>query len=145
MPSVKIDVVADTHEVTELISKLIKRMEDPSPFIKEVIRYVKAVTMQMFHGARPDNTEVRGVTWPKLMKSTVKAKRATGTYRRPLVGTGAMRDSVKVLYQTKSGFVYGTTLRSKGGFPYPAAHNTGGSVEGRPPQRAIRHGYDDPL
>jgi phage gpG-like protein len=132
---VKINYIADTREVTNLISKLLRRMKDPSPFIKEVIRYVKAITMKMFRGPRPDLHEVRGVTWPKLMKSTLKAKRAAGFPNRPLVRTGKMVDSIKVLYKSKTGFVYGTEVKSSKGFPYPAAHNAGGPVEGRPPQR----------
>jgi len=134
MTGVKIQVIADTKEVTRMVSRLIRRMENPTAYVANVIRYVKAVTNLMFR-KRPDNAPVRGESWPKLSESTLKRKISLGQPRRPLIATSTMFESIKVLYKSKFGFIFGTKLVSKDGFPYPAVHNVGGSIPGRPPRR----------
>ena len=127
-------VSIDTRNVTKMLVGLLVKMENPSPFVNDVLRYVKAVTMMMFR-KRPDNAPVRGVSWPKLAKTTLRQKITLEQARRPLIATGAMRESIRVLYKIKTGFVYGSLLRSADGFSFPAAHNVGGSTPGRPPKR----------
>ena len=55
---------------------------------------------------------------------------------RPLVRTGKLRDSLAVSGAVKiypRGLVYGTTLRSRKGFPYPGFHQVGDNrVPARP-------------
>ena len=130
----------DSKEVEKMLNMFMSKVKNPKPLMKVVQRYVKAVTMKMFSGPRPDTSEVRGVKWPELADKTRWAKAAAKKrgkaieITRPLVRTGAMRDSIKVLREDEQGgFVYGTTVRSKKGFLYPGIHNTGGNPN--PPQR----------
>ena len=133
-------VEIDSKEVEEMLNMFMSKVKNPKPLMKVVRRYVNAVTMKMFHGPRPDTGGVRGVKWPKLAESTRWAKAAARKRgaaietNRPLVRTGEMRDSIKVLREdAQGGFVYGTNVRSKKGFLYPGIHNTGGNPN--PPQR----------
>ena len=54
---------------------------------------------------------------------------------RPLVLTGALRDSLKVINRSARGFVYGTNLKGKGGFPYPGIHQVGSAKNNLPARR----------
>jgi len=137
------DITVDDRQVQKMIGNLLNKVERPKPLMSKIERYVNAITFQMFDGKRPDTSGVRGVKWKKLAPSTIKQKKAlakrgglaSGTApRRPLVRTGKMRDSLKVLKRSDRGFEYGTRLKSKKGFPYPGVHNAGGK-NGRPPQR----------
>jgi len=139
-----VNITMDDREVQRMLGRLLNKIERPAPLMKQIQRYVNAVTMKMFRGKRPDNSEVRGVKWGKLSPMTIKNKKAAGkrgviaagaSPNRPLVRTGKMRDSLRVLESSSNGFVYGTKIKSKKGFPYPAAHNVGGKKTGRPPAR----------
>lgn len=126
------------EEVQKLLNKLIKRLSKPQKLIRQMERYVHAITLKMFHGRRADTMGVRGVNWEKLTPSTKKQKAALAKrgmaveINRPLVRTGKMRDSIGVIKKGLKGFVYGTEVRSNSGFPYPGAHQAGG---GNLPQR----------
>ena len=130
----------DTREAERMLSSLLDRVNRPKRLMQAMSRYVNSVTFQMFSGRRADTSGKRGVKWPPLSQETIMAKRAALARGaaieedRPLVRTGKMRDSLKVLERADKGFVYGTRLRSKKGFSYPAIHNTGGSGS-KPPQR----------
>jgi len=120
----------ETREVNEMINKLLNRVERPRPLLKNVQRWIHSLTMSMFRGRRPDNTMVRGVRWPHLAESTIKAKRAKmargrAIAERPMIETGRLRDSIKVLGETDRGFLYGSRAKSKGGFSYGGHHNKG--------------------
>ena len=121
----------ETREVNEMINKLLNKVERPKPLLKKVQRFIHYLTMKMFRGVRPDTRGVRGVKWPKLAKSTIKAKKAKVASgkaiasHRPMVETGYLRDSIKVLGQTDKGFLYGSRAKSKGGFSYGGHHNKG--------------------
>jgi phage gpG-like protein len=130
----KFSVDYETRQVTAMTARLTRRMENPRPFVRMVERYIKAVTVQMFR-RRPDRAPVRDVKWPALADSTWKQKAEKGLARRPLIASRRLLQSIKVLYRSKMGFVFGTKVRSRDGFPYPAIHNVGGWVPGRPPQR----------
>jgi len=115
----------ETKEVEQMISVLLKKVNRPKQLLKTLERVVNAATKKMFRGRRPDNSMVRGVKWPKLKDSTIKQKKAKikrgkAIATRPMVETGETRDSLKVLERTNSGFVYGTLVKSKKGFQYPA-------------------------
>jgi len=135
-----ITITFEKKEAERLINKLLKRVKNPRKLVKTWKKYVAAVTFQMFKGRRPDTSPRRGVKWPKLAKSTLKQKAALRKrgkaieIQRPLVRTGDMRDSLKVLKETNKGFVYGTRIKSRKGFSYAGVHNVGGKM-GRPPMR----------
>jgi len=129
-----IDINLDTRHVEKELEKLLNKVERPKKLVNIFSRYINAVTMQMFRGRRPDVGGRRGVKWPRLAKSTVEQKKLlkrkgklTGgaAPRRPMVTTGAFRDSLKVLEKSDKGLVYGTRIKSKKGFNYPAFHNAG--------------------
>jgi len=123
------EITMETKEVEKLISNLLKRIKNPKKLMKTLERWVHAQTMLMFRGKRPDNTAVRGMKWPKLAKSTIKQKKARVARgvgivaNRPMVDTGKLRDSLKVLKRSHKGFVYGTKVKSKKGFHYPGYWN----------------------
>lgn len=137
-----IEIEADFDRVNAVLAKALKELHEPKPLMNKLKQYVKMVTMKMFVGRRPDNTTVREVTWPPLAESTLWAKRAARKRPgsvviesdRPLVRTGKMRDSIRVLAENKTGFLFGSDVRSQKGYPYPGVHNVGGK-NGRPPQR----------
>jgi len=124
-----ISITAETKEVEAMIFRLAKKVENPATAMKTVQRWIKAQTMKMFRGRRPDTSGVRGVKWPKLAPSTIKQKKALVARgkalvaHRPMVRTGDLRDSIKVLEKTKTGFLFGSRKKSKKGFPYPGHHN----------------------
>ena len=133
-----LDITFDTRVLERKLNHTLKVVQHPRKLMKALQGYVNAVTFQMFRGRRPDTSGVRGVKWPKLKESTIFAKRALRKRGkaiesdRPLVRTGKLRDSLKVLSQAEKGFVYGTKAKSNKGYPYPSVHNKGGK---RVPQR----------
>lgn len=130
MPSDGLDVSLETKEVEKLISILLHRVENPGVLMKTLQRWIKAQTMKMFRGRRPDTTVIRGVKWPKLAKSTLKQKKNAVSKgkaivaARPMILTGTTRDSLKILKTAKRGFLFGTRVKSNKGFPYPGHHNS---------------------
>lgn len=133
-----ITITFEKREAEAMINRLLRRVKNPKKLVKTWEKYVHAVTMQMFRGRRPDTSGKRGVRWPNLAPKTVQQKAALRKrgraieIHRPLVRTGEMRDSLKVLKETNKGFVYGTRQKSKKGYNYPGIHNRG---EGKIPQR----------
>ena len=127
-----ITIEFEDEEVERLLSTILKRVKNPGKLMRNIERYVKAVTMKMFRGARPDTKGVRGQIWKKLAPSTIASKaqkRKNGksiAVHRPLVETGKLRDSLRVLRRSKLGFIFGTRVRSKDNFPYPGMHQVGG-------------------
>lgn len=121
----------ETKEVETMIKALLKKVNNPAPLMKVLKRWMHSQTMKMFRGKRPDTKGVRGVKWPKLKPATLKAKKALVkrgkaiVAHRPMVRTGELRDSLKVLESSKKGFVYGTRVKSKKNFPYPGHWNKG--------------------
>ena len=126
-----ISIEVETAEVERMLRGLLKKVAKPKPLLKNIQRLVHALTMKMFRGKRPDTSGVRGVKWPKLKRSTIRSKRAkvargkSLVAARPMVDSGRTRDSLKILSQDADGFVYGTNVKSKKGFPYPGHHNKG--------------------
>ena len=124
------EIIMETKEVEGMLKRLLSRVENPRRLIETLKKWVHSQTMLMFRGRRPDNSIVRGVKWPKLKPETVKHKKALVkrgkaiVADRPMVRTGRMRDSLKVLSSDGKGFVYGTNTKSKKGFPYPGHWNT---------------------
>ena len=135
-----LSITYDSTEHDKLIAKLLARVQRPKRLINAIARYTNAITMQMFRGRRADTVGKRGQKWPKLAKSTIEQKRALKRkgraiqVHRPLVRTGKLRDSLKVIERKEKGFVYGTRARSAKGALYGGIHNKGGK-RGRPPQR----------
>lgn len=133
-----ITISFEDKEVERMIVKLLRKVKNPAKLMKQVERYVHAVTMKMFRGLRPDTRGKRGQTWEKLKPETIKQKAALKKrglaieIHRPLVRTGAARDSLKVLESRKKGFTYGTKIKSKSGFPYMGVHQAG---DAKNPQR----------
>lgn len=133
-----LSVHVESKEVQRMLNGLLNRVQRPRPLMRQLERYVNAVTMKMFTGPRADRNVVRGVRWPELKDSTWRGKRtamrSSGmTTDRPLVRTGRMRDSLKVLQRSDKGFIYGTRIRGAKGYPYPQVHNVGGGdVPARP-------------
>lgn len=135
----------EDEEVRKMLNGYVKRVRNPKPLLKTLEKYVHAVTMKMFRSGSPraDHSAVRGVKWPRLAESTINQKAAlmkrglAVEISRPLVRTGKMRGSIKVLKEfdteSRAGFEYGTDMRSKKGYPFPAAHNVG--MGNRPPKR----------
>ena len=117
----------DSKEVETLLNIFLQRVKNAEKLMKMLKRYVRALTINMIQSkfARPDNKPVRGVTWPKISKSTRVKKLKKIQPLRPLVATGAFRRSIRVLSSTANGFIFGTRKKSSKGFPYPAAHNSG--------------------
>ena len=119
----------ETKEVESLIKSLLRKVNNPSRLMKTFERWIHAQTMKMFRGRRPDKTAIRGVKWPALKESTVKQKKALVkrgkaiVADRPMVRTGKLRDSLKILERTRKGFLYGTRIMKKG-FAYPGHWNT---------------------
>jgi hypothetical protein len=123
-------LVVETREVEQMLTTLIQRTKNPGPLLKQVERYINVVTLGMFFKTpRPDTGGRRGILWPKLKWSTIARKRQLVkqgkaiSADRPLVETGKMRDSIRVLSRSSNGFVYGTDVKSKDGFNYPGFHN----------------------
>lgn len=120
----------ETRQVEQLISGLIKKTNNPKELLDVIKKWIHVQTMRMFIGRRPDSTMVRGVSWPRLKESTIDQKRQLVkkgkaiVAARPMVRTGKLRDSIKVLKSSKTGFVYGTTVMSKKGFKYPGHWNS---------------------
>jgi phage gpG-like protein len=115
----------DTREVEKMTTELLRKVQHPQKLLRLLERVVNAVTKKMFRGRRPDNAVVRGVKWQKLKTSTIKSKRARKKSGktiaiRPMVDSGELRDSLKILSHGKTGFIYGTRKKSKRGFDYPA-------------------------
>ena len=133
-----ITIKFEDAEIESLVKRLLRRVKNPMKLMKGVKRYVPAVTMQMFRGTRPDTRGKRGQTWAKLKPATIRQKAALRKrglaieIHRPLVRTGKARDSLKVLEDHPKGFVYGTKVKSKDGFPYMGVHQKGA---GKIPQR----------
>lgn len=120
----------ETKEVEKLIQGLLDKVQRPKPLLKQISRYIHAMTMKMFRGRRPDNFAVREIHWPHLKESTIKAKKAkikrgVSIATRPMVDTGAGRDSIGILKEEPKGFLYGTNIKSNKGFPYMGFHNVG--------------------
>ena len=127
-----LSIELETKEVEAMLTGLLRKVEKPKPLMKNIQRLVRALTMKMFRGRRPDTAAVRGVKWPKLKPETIKAKRAkvkrgkSLVAARPMVDTGRTRDSLKVLSEfPDGGFVYGTRTKTRKGFSYPGFHNKG--------------------
>lgn len=124
-----ISIEIETKEVEAMLTRLLKKVERPAVLLKNIERLVHALTMKMFRGRRPDTAPVRGVKWPKLKESTLKAKRAkvkrgkSIVAARPMVDTGKTRDTLKVLNRDSKGFTYGTRTKSNRGYPYPGHWN----------------------
>jgi len=133
-----ITIKFEDAEVESMIIKLLRRVKSPKKLMLEVQKYVHAVTMQMFSGGRADTRSKRGQVWEKLKPETLKQKAALKKrglaieIHRPLVRTGAARDSLKVLSSQAKGFTYGTEIKSKTGFPYMGVHQKG---DAKNPQR----------
>jgi len=135
-----ITITFEKREAEAMINRLLRRVQNPAELVKTWKGYVGAVTHQMLDSGLPraDSGVVRGVRWPKLKQSTIEQKAALKKrglaieIQRPLVRTGELRDSLKIIRTDAKGFVYGTTKRSKKGYPYPGVHNVGG---GHIPQR----------
>ena len=135
-----ITIKFEDAEIESLVKRLLRRVKNPMKLMKEVKQYVHAVTMQMFASGetRPDTKMKRGQLWAKLKPKTIQQK--ANLYKlgkaieihRPLVRTGEARDSLKVLEDHPKGFVYGTKVKSKDGFPYMGVHQKGA---GKIPQR----------
>jgi phage gpG-like protein len=131
----------ETKELEAKLVSLLKFVRTPKNLMTLLQRFIHALTMKMFNGPRPDKRSVRGVKWQPLAESTLWAKRESRkrgysiAADRPLVRSGMMMDTLKVLQKKERGFTYGTLWRSPKGYPYPAIHNLGGTVPGRPPQR----------
>lgn len=123
--AVNFSIHFETKEVNRMINTLLNRVERPRVLLKNVQRWIKYLTMKMFRGRRPDTGGVRGVRWPKLKKSTIAFKKSQGARQpnRPMVYTGKLRDSLKVLQENEKGFVFGTRIKSERGFPYGGFHN----------------------
>ena len=123
-----LSIRVETKEVERMITKLWRKVDNPAPLLRTSMSWIKALTMMMFRGRRPDTSGVRGVKWPKLKKSTIKAKKAkvargkAVVAARPMVETGRLRDSIKVIQKSKRGFLFGSTV-NENGFAYPAYHN----------------------
>ena len=122
----------ETRETERMIKELLKKVNNPKKLMITLQRWLHSRTMKMFRGRRPDTKGVRGVKWPKLKPATVKTKKALVkrgkaiVAHRPMVRTGRLRDSLKVLKSNKKGFEYGTKVKSKrDDFPYPGHWNKG--------------------
>jgi len=135
-----ITIKFEDAEVESMIKKLLRRVQNPKKLMLQVQKYVHAVTMQML-GSKQKRADVggrRGQVWEKLKPKTIQQK--ANLYKlgkaieihRPLVRTGAARDSLKVLESQAKGFTYGTDIKSKTGFPYMGVHQKG---DAKNPQR----------
>jgi hypothetical protein len=123
----------ETDNAISEIEDLLKKVHNPRRLLKRVQKYINYVTRQMFTGKRADTGGgKRGIKWKKLERSTIDDKIAlakrgklTGTKnpRRPMIRTGDLKFSHKVLRSFKRGFIYGTLQKSKKGFNYPGFHN----------------------
>lgn len=124
-----IDVVFETKEVEKMIEQQLSQVKKPRELILAISKWIDYMTKKFFFGRRPDNVSVRGVRWPKLKQSTIDNKKnlvkrgKAIVAERPMVSTGAFRDSIKVLEKNKKGFLFGTRKKSKG-FNYPGYHNS---------------------
>lgn len=129
--STGLNIDFETTQVEKAIAKTISKLNNPTPLLNLMKRWIHAQTMKMFIGRRPDRTPVRGVSWPRLKQSTINQKKQLVkkgkalVADRPMVRTGKLRDSLKVLQSNKNGFTYGTTAKSKKGFQYPGHWNIG--------------------
>lgn len=154
MAKSSLDITIDNKETFAMIEGLIRKVENPESLLKLIGRYIRVLTSKMFaSGSRPDHSAVRGEKWPELKESTIFKKRnlkkrgllVGNSPYKPLVETGRLRDdlisdhSIKI---DKHGLEYGTNLKSKKGFPYPAIHQTGGK---NVPQRRWLFLNDDEL
>jgi phage gpG-like protein len=117
----------EDSDVEKMLNNMLTKVKDSKPIIDTCSRYVNAVTKQMFIGKRPDNIAVRGVKWEPLSPKTIEQKKKVNARnaKRPLVRTGDMRDSLKVITKGKQGFTYGTNKKSPKGFNYPGFHQVG--------------------
>lgn len=119
----------ETKETVKKIDILLKRVGSPKELMTTLKRWIHAETMRMLRGRRPDKIPIRGEKWKPLKESTVKQKKALVkrgkaiVADRPMVRTGKLRDSLKVLNSNLKGFEYGTRVKSKKGFAYPGFHN----------------------
>ncbi len=133
-----LDIHIETKEVETMLQGLLKKVENPKKLMKLLRRVTLALTMNMFTATpRPDTKGRRGVKWPKLKQRTInrrkailanpksKIKLAGKATSRPMVMTGKLRDSIKVLEENKRGFAIGTREKTKKGFAYPGYHNKG--------------------
>lgn len=125
-----IQIEFQTTQVESKIRDLLNKVENPSKLLKTLERWIHAQTMKMFRGRRPDKTIVREMKWPALQPSTIKQKKALVkrgkaiVADRPMVRTGELRDSLKILNSDRRGFEYGTKT-TKNGFAYPGHWNRG--------------------
>ncbi len=133
------EIKMDTREFDRQIKELMTKVKRPAKLMTMLRRYTNAMTMRMFRSRpRADTSVVRGVKWAKLKKSTKKQKKALKKdgkslqIFRPLVRTGSLRDSLKILEKKSKGFKYGTRIKNKKGFHYPGVHQNG---RGKVPKR----------
>ncbi len=124
----------ESEDMNRKIKELLDRVERPRKLLNVAARLFHAFTMKMFRGRRPDTSGVRGVKWPHLAKSTIASKKnlkkhgklAPGVSPfRPMVMFAKLRDHLKIQSKGAKGFTYGTNVKSKEGFDYPAHHNFG--------------------
>lgn len=144
----KTSVTVDNTEILGLIEEQISRLDNPQPLLKTVGRYIQKETMRMFEGKRPDAGEVRGEKWDRLAPSTIMKKiqlrkkdgAIIGALYGPLVRTAKMMDSLKkrsAVIIKKKGLMYGTDVKNKKGFPYPAIHQVGSDKINLPKRRFL--------
>jgi len=124
-----IEIKLKTKVVESFIATMLRNLPNVKKLLRLVLNHVKAQTREMFR-KRPDKRNVRGVRWPENAQSTVDRKKALmkvgkAIASRPMIETGEGRDSLRVLRESKTGFVFGTDKKRKDGFAYLAHHNSG--------------------
>lgn len=117
-----------SDDVSFYIGSLLIKLKQPKELLKATQRYINTEIRSMFKGTSPDKTMKREVMWAPLTQGTIEQKKRlyrkglSTVIKRPLVRTGALRDSLRVLNETSHGFTYGTDVDNKG-FNYGLHHN----------------------
>jgi phage gpG-like protein len=129
-----LSVEIENKEVLDYLNNILGKLKHPKKLMVQVSTYIDTEVRSMFKNgsARPDRTTVRGVKWMPLKEKTIEQrkilyrKNKSVNVSRPLVRTGALRNSLRILKWSSNfeGFIYGTDVKSKKGFTYGLYHNT---------------------
>lgn len=119
-----LDVFGDTQFSRELL-RMGDRVEDMRPIFRELADDFYELERRQFDS---EGGEASG-GWRPLAESTLKRKADMNLDPRILHATLALRKSLtergapgSIMRITRDELVLGTAVKSKGGFPYPAAH-----------------------
>ena len=121
MPRYGAAVTVTADKTIRELGKYVQRLNDPTPVLKRIGRYVTELSKQSFRDSRDPTT---GTPWAALSPATIARRR--GNRAQILVDTGRLRKSIHSLITGKRSVAIGTNVK------YGAVHQfgSGGGIGG---------------